>query len=121
MKIPTIYRTSSGQIPATDREIAASYLKHTLIGDPLADRAVSALARLPSSAANQLLSTAINDGPDAMPNAPAELNDLFQSFPSHRPPPFDPSDARAPTAPSIPKATFSSPRSFPPPCVTPPL
>ena len=72
-----------------------SYLKHTLIGDPLADGAVTALARLPSDAANQLLGTAINHGPDAIPHAPTELTDLFRSLPDHHSPPFDPSDARA--------------------------
>ena len=95
MTLPAIYRARAQPIALRDREIADVYRGYTLIGDPLADRAVEDLASLPSGAAEALLDRAINAGLSAVPDAPTALTDLFRSLPDHQSPPFDPDDARA--------------------------
>jgi len=58
-------------------ERADQYLSYLFCTDPLADAVVAALAELPGGQGHRLLDTALNQGIEAVPDAPSALRDLF--------------------------------------------
>ncbi|MEM1425889.1 MAG: DUF2236 domain-containing protein, partial [Cyanobacteria bacterium P01_H01_bin.130] len=59
----------------------ADYYWHSLHQmDPLADDAVAALAALPADQSAKILATALNEGIEAVPQAPDALKALFEQM-----------------------------------------
>lgn len=58
-------------------ERADQYITYLFRTDPLADAAVAALAEMPGGEGHRLVETALSQGIEATPNAPAALRDLF--------------------------------------------
>ncbi len=59
-----------------DARLAALYLQHTTIGDPLADAAIAACHDAPADTQQAWLQRGIEQGPAAIHDAPAALRDL---------------------------------------------
>src|SRR5262245_49967147 len=55
---------------------ADQYCDYLFRTDPLADVAVAAIAELPGSQGHRMLDKALNEGIDAVPDAPLALRDL---------------------------------------------
>ena len=79
MKLPTDYdHPGAARARVLEPEMAENYLAHTLVGDPVADAAVEALAQLDRRQSSRLIAAFVNsDGPDAWPDAPAAVRALF--------------------------------------------
>jgi hypothetical protein len=56
---------------------ADKYLTHLFRTDPLADAAVAALAEMPGGRGHHLIDIGLNQGIEAVPDAPSALRDLF--------------------------------------------
>ncbi|AYF74283.1 DUF2236 domain-containing protein [Nocardia yunnanensis] len=70
-----------GDIRPTPEQRAA-YRKFTSMGDPLADAVVEMFRRLPAGTGRAMFETALEQGIDAVPDAPAELKALFAQLDS---------------------------------------
>ena len=81
MPTPLAYLPQRPRIPASQRETADLYLRHTTLGDAPADDAVAALAHLPPVRATALLRAVIDRGPGSVDDAPHELTALLRSLP----------------------------------------
>ncbi len=79
MKLPTDYdHPGVARARVLEPEMAESYLAHTLVGDPVADAAVEALAALDRRRSSRLITAFVNSaGPDAWPDAPPAVRRLF--------------------------------------------
>ena len=79
MKVPSDYEHSGlSQARALEPEMTENYLAHTLVGDPVADAAVEALAALDRGQSSRLITAFANSaGPDAWPDAPPAVRQLF--------------------------------------------
>lgn len=95
--IPSSYRDGYRDAREHDAELADSYIAHTTIGDPPADRVVEDLARSfePAQAA-ALLAAAIQNPGDLPENVPDSLRDLVEEA-SVLPDWYDPTVALAAT------------------------
>ncbi|GAB2564024.1 oxygenase MpaB family protein [Nocardia heshunensis] len=65
-----------GDIRPTPEQQAA-YRRFTTMGDPLADAVVEMFRRLPTGTGRAMFETALENGIDAVPDAPAELKAFF--------------------------------------------
>ena len=79
MKLPTDYEnpgvTRARQL---EPEMAENYLAHTVIGDPVADAAVEALAALDRGQSTRMIAAFVNSsGPDTWPEAPTAVREFF--------------------------------------------
>ncbi|MEQ9138626.1 MAG: oxygenase MpaB family protein [Thalassobaculum sp.] len=92
--VPTAYRDGYAKAQSIDAALAARYVAHTTVGDPLADAAVSALSAYPFDQGAAWIAAAMQDGPAAIPNAPAALRALFAEV-ERVPDWFDPAGVRA--------------------------
>ncbi|MVU75713.1 DUF2236 domain-containing protein [Nocardia sp. ET3-3] len=63
-------------------EQQAAYRKFTKMGDPLADAVVTMFGRLPVGQGRAMFETALENGIDAVPDAPAELKAFFAQIDS---------------------------------------
>ncbi|MDE0654239.1 MAG: oxygenase MpaB family protein [bacterium] len=79
MKLPTDYDSPGvARARQLEPEMAENYLAHTLIGDPVADTAVEALAALDRGKSSRLIAAFVNStGPDTWPDAPPAVRELF--------------------------------------------
>ena len=62
MKIPAVYEPGLDPARALDAELAATYVSHTLIGDPIADAAVAELASRPPHDAAAMVEAGMEEG-----------------------------------------------------------
>jgi hypothetical protein len=92
--IPTDYGAGFAAARAVDAGLAALYLHHTTIGDPLADAAIAAFHGTSAGAQQAWLQRGIQQGPDAIPDAPAALRNLLAEA-EIVPPWFDPARTSA--------------------------
>ena len=77
--IPSSYLDGYREARALDAEMADTYLAHTMIGDPAADRVVEDLARdYEQAEAAALLAAAIQNHGDLPENAPDSLRELVE-------------------------------------------
>ena len=79
MKLPTDYdHPGIARARQLEPEMAENYLAHTLIGDPVADAAAEALASLDRTQSSRMIAAFVNSAdPDACPDAPAAVRQLF--------------------------------------------
>ena len=79
MNIPTDYKAGYERAHAVAPDIAANYLKHTLIGDPLAEAMTEDLAELSPTESRRFVEAAMNEeGEEALRDAPASLREFFK-------------------------------------------
>lgn len=77
MIVPTAYASGLAAVPPADRALAERYVLQTTLGDPEADAAIAACADAPRGRQAEWLRLGIEDGPAAIPDAPAALRDLL--------------------------------------------
>ena len=79
MKIPSDYGKGYEKARAIAPEIAAKYIAHTQIGDPLAEAMAADLAELSSEESRRLIQAAMNEeGEEALRDAPSSLRKFFE-------------------------------------------
>ena len=79
MNIPTDYKAGYERAHAVAPDIAANYIKHTLIGDPLAEAMTEDLAELSPTESRRFVEAAMNEeGEEALRDAPASLREFFK-------------------------------------------
>ena len=79
MTIPTDYRLGYEKARTVAPEIAANYIAHTHIGDPLGEEMTEDLAEFGSRESMRLIEAAMNrEGDEALRDAPASLRKFFR-------------------------------------------
>ena len=79
MDIPTDYKQGYEKARAIAPDLAANYIAHAHIGDPLAEAMTEDLAELSAAESGRLIQTAMNDqDQDALQDAPASLRTFFK-------------------------------------------
>ena len=79
MNIPTDYELGYEQARAVAPDIAANYIAHTHIGDPLGEEMTEDLAEFGSRESMRLIETAMNrEGDEALRDSPASLRKFFR-------------------------------------------
>ncbi len=79
MKIPSDYEKGYEKARAIAPEIAAKYIAHTHIGDPLAEAMAADLAEFSSEESRRLIQAAMNEeGEEALRDAPDSLREFFK-------------------------------------------
>ena len=79
MNIPTDYEAGYENARAIAPDIAAKYIAHTHIGDPLGEAMAEDLTEFSSEESRRLVEAAMNDGDgEALRNAPDSLRELFR-------------------------------------------
>ena len=77
LQVPSEYVPGYAKAREVDPELADRYIAHTLIGDPLADRAAASLAGLRQRDMHRLIAAGMNRDEQVFRDAPQELRDLF--------------------------------------------
>ena len=77
MHIPTDYLAGHRATRAKDPAGADSYIRHTTVGDPLADVAVRALSELPSADSERIVRAGMEDIPEVLHSGPPEVAAFF--------------------------------------------
>ena len=79
MNIPSDYNAGYEKARAVAPDIAANYVAHTLIGDPLGEAMTEDLAELGEAESGRLIRAAMNEeGEEALRDAPASLRAFFK-------------------------------------------
>ena len=79
MNIPADYAAGYENARAIAPDVAAKYIAHTHIGDPLGEAMAEDLAELSSEESMRLVEAAMNDGDrEALRNAPDSLREFFR-------------------------------------------
>ena len=79
MNIPSDYNAGYEKARAVAPDIAANYVAHTLIGDPLGEAMTEDLAELGEAESGRLIRAAMNEeGEEALRHAPASLRAFFK-------------------------------------------
>jgi len=94
MPIPTAYLPGHAKALLLDPEMAERYVRHTRLGDPLADAAMVALADVPGGQQSAWLRVGLEAGAGAIPDAPEALRALLAEA-ERIPDWFDPALTRA--------------------------
>lgn len=94
MYIPPVYRAGHDKASALNPGLAARYVEHTTIGDPLADAAVEAVAQFGHDAAQRFIRAGMELDASVLADAPHALRVFFESI--ETPPSwFNPASVRA--------------------------
>ena len=88
--LPSGYLEGYQQARVLDAETADVYLKHTLVGDQLADAAVASLAELDHSLSHRIVNACMQGDADGMRAAPAALREFFGALDDQSEFRFDP-------------------------------
>ncbi len=86
MRIPAAYEPGYGKARALNSRLADNYIRHTVIGDPLADAAVEALAPHGQQEAHRLIAAGMEQRDEALSTAPPALQEFFAR--TSAPPPW---------------------------------
>ena len=79
LKIPTDYQMGYEKARLVDPKIAAKYVSHTLVGDPLGETMVQDLSEFTPAEQGRLLTAAMNrEGEDSLKSAPSSLREFFE-------------------------------------------
>lgn len=88
-QIPTLYRAGYERARAVDPVVAERYVRHTVQGDPEADAVTAALTAFPGAVGERWIQGGIENGPEAIPDAPQVVRDFFAAI-DQAPSWFDP-------------------------------
>lgn len=86
-RVPSLYVDGHEKAKAVDPVLADTYIRNTLVGDPLADSAMAALADFKQSDSHRLIEAGMNGDEKTLREAPDALRELFCEL--DRPPPFE--------------------------------
>ena len=86
MTIPSIYQPGYAKAREANPELAAKYLEHTVIGDPVADDVVNALASFNQASVHQFINAGMEQDAKTLADAPQPLRDFFSRI--EVPPPW---------------------------------
>ena len=80
--LPTCYRDGYARARALDPDVAANYVAHTRIGDPVADAMMAALEELGPRESWRIVQAAMDnlDDESALNDAPREVRDFFEEL-----------------------------------------
>ncbi len=87
MRMPHSYIEGYERAKAVDPALADAYVKNTLVGDPLADAAMEALADFSQGQSHRLIEAGMNGDEETMREAPEALRVFFREL--DNPPPFE--------------------------------
>ena len=94
MDIPSVYQAGYEKARALNPQLAATYVRHTMIDAPVADAAIDALAACGQKDVHQFIHAGMEQDVRALAAAPQPLRDFFDSIDT--PPPwFDPASVDA--------------------------
>ncbi len=80
LKMGSDYRPGYEKVAATDRELAANFCAHTVIGDPQCEAVVEELFDLGDSDAYRLMKAAMDEDDKGLSDAPQSLLDFFEDI-----------------------------------------
>lgn len=86
MTIPSVYQPGYAKAREANPELAAKYLEHAVISDPVADDAVNALAPFNQTSVHQFINAGMEQDAKTLADAPQPLRDFFSRIES--PPPW---------------------------------
>ena len=92
MDIPSAYRAGFDRARALNPTLAARYIEHTVIDDPVADAAAEALASFDQRQVNRFIQAGMEQDAEGLADAPAGLRDFFDRI--ETPPWFDPASVQ---------------------------
>ena len=75
--VPSAYVTGRSRAATIDKVRTETYLRHTRIGDPPMDAAISDLASLPRAQATRFIEAGMERSEDILRDAPQSLRDIF--------------------------------------------
>ena len=87
MQVPSFYVDGYKKATAVDPVLADAYIRNTLVGDPLADAAMAALADFSQADSHRLIEAGMNGDEEKLREAPDALRVFFREL--DRPPPFE--------------------------------
>lgn len=85
--LPALYMANLARAREVNRDLADAYAESTLVGDPLADEAVAALAEVAPGDSQRIVEAHMNRDTDGMRGSPGEVTDFFRAM--DRRPPFE--------------------------------
>ena len=88
--IPTAYLEGYEKARMRDPEMAANYISHTVMGDPVADAVIEGLATLGQEETGWLIKALMEQRHDIPRDVPKPLQDFFEQVESSTPSWFDP-------------------------------
>ncbi len=77
LKIPSAYQVGYERTYALNPVLADQYIKHTCIGDPLADAVIDSLAPFSPGAVNRFIKAGMQQDTEVLADAPRLLRDFF--------------------------------------------
>ena len=92
--IPSAYRNGYERTRGSNPDLAAAYVEHAALGDPLADAAVESLSRFRPLQVHRFIQAGMERDAETLSNAPRALRDFFERL-SEPPAWFDPTALRA--------------------------
>ena len=92
MDIPSAYRAGFDRARALNPALAARYVEHTVIDDPVADAAAEALASFDQRQVNRFIQAGMEQDAEGLAGAPTGLRDFFDRI--ETPPWFDPASVQ---------------------------
>ena len=93
MRVPSAYQAGYDKASVLNPAVAARYIEHTVIGDPLADAAVESMAGLCQDDIHRLIRAGMDQDAQRLADAPQALRDFFDQL-AVPPPWFDPAEKR---------------------------
>lgn len=78
MEVPLAYQEGWGRARVAAPEAADRYVRHTAVGDPVADALMEELAGFPETTVTRWLRLGLETGPDAVAEAPERLRAFFR-------------------------------------------
>ena len=80
MPIPSAYQPKYDVVRSLNPELADQYLANTVVGDPLADVAVAALAEYPQDSVHDLIVAGVEQDWETLRSGPEELLQFFEQL-----------------------------------------
>ncbi len=79
-QIPSVYQDGYDRASAQNPALAMSYIRNTVVDDPLADAVVEALASLDARDINRFMNACMEPDVEPLPDTPQALRDFFEPF-----------------------------------------
>ena len=94
MTIPSVYQPGYAKAREANPDLAAKYLEHTVIGDPVADDVINELASFNQTRVHQFINAGMEQDAKTLAGAPQPLRDFFSRI-EYPPPWFDQASVHA--------------------------
>ena len=80
MSIPSVYQHRYEARHSLNPGLAERYFAHTVVGDPLTDAAIAALAEYPHDSVHDLISAGVEQDWETLRGGPEELSEFFEQL-----------------------------------------